>query len=680
MNFLSNLFSKANIRLRLLIFLVLTSISSIPVMLLGYWVQQTAVEKEIMAVEEKHLIIAQNLSNAFDRYAIDTKAVFAHISLNIDMIEKLKNVDMLLDSMGISDLCTVDNLDRISAALNKLEPCGFSLDKEKITKLRAKVESYPDKVSISRLRRLDNRPVFFLAQRINADRFAVGTLETSYIRKIQKSIAFGKKGHSMVVDASGRVIAHPNARWEASSKDASKLSVVQKMIRGETGVSTFYSPPMKADMIAGHTTVPDVGWGVMVPQPYSELIEQAGDVRWAAFFVTIFGLFFATLLAWLAARALSNPITRVSETARAIARGDTKVRVTNISRYTAREVRDLANSFNLMVGQLRASHEDLERHRDNLGQLVDERTIELLQQKRNLDITLASIGDAVITTDSDYHIAYLNPVAEKLTGWSLQQANGLALEEVLTFLDVNNGEPMMILPTGHNQANKQPYDSVLKRADGSTIDVQKTVAKIEDDDNSVIGMVIVIRDVTVTRNLSRKLSYEAAHDPLTGLVNRRAFEEKVAEAIVLASSDQSIHSLFYIDLDRFKIVNDSCGHAAGDELLCNVTKLIKLNMRKADTLARLGGDEFGMLLSECPLQKALGIAENIRQLIEDCEFAYKDQVFKIGASIGVIEIDHRAESLKEVFSAADSACYLAKEHGRNRVETINIDNQNPSDE
>ncbi len=656
-------------RLRLLIFLILTLISAIPVILLGYWVQQTAVEKEVSAVEEKHLIIAQNLSNAFDRYANDTKAVFAYVSHNFDMINKLENVDILLNSMGITELCAVDNQNRLRAALGKSTQCSFSLDKDRIGRLRAKAESHPDKVSISLLRRLDDRPVFFLVRQVSNERFAVGTLETSYLTKLQKSIAFGKKGHSMVVDASGRVIAHPNADWEASSKDASKLSVVQKMMQGMTGVSTFYSPPMKADMIAGHTAVPSVGWGVMVPQPYSELLEQAGDVRWAAFFITILGISFATLLGWLAARALSNPISKVCETARAIANGDVNARVTDISRYTAREVRDLANSFNLMVSRLRASNEDLQRHRDNLGQLVDERTNELQQQKRNLDITLASIGDGVITTDSSYHIAYLNPVAERLTGWRLRQAHGLPLGEVLTLLDVHSAMPMTLLPADQSQADKT-IDSQLKRADGSTVDVQKTVAKIEDEGNSVIGMVIVVRDVTETRNLSRKLSYEASHDPLTGLFNRRAFETMVDDAIAHATTNHGIHSLLYFDLDRFKIVNDSCGHAAGDELLCSITGLIKQNMRKADTLARLGGDEFGMLLSECPIETALKIADNIRQLIADFHFTYQDQVFQIGASIGVVEVNDSTESLDEIFKAADSACYLAKHRGRNRAEVF----------
>ncbi len=655
-------------RLRFLIFLVLTLISSIPVILLGYWVQQTAIEAEVASVEEKHLIIAKNLSNAFDRYARDTKAVFDHVSLNYDNIRMMKEVQSLLKSFGISELCIVHNDNQLFAAINRTEPCGFNLDENTISMLKSKAMEHPDTVSFSRLSRIDNRPVFFLVRKLNDDRVVVGVLETTYLIKIQKSIAFGKRGHSMVVDATGHVIAHPNEKWESSSKDASKLSVVQKMMRGETGVSTFYSPPMKADMIAGHTAVPNVGWGVMVPQPYSELLEQANDVRWVAFVITILGITFAAILGWLAARVLSSPIAKVCETARAIANGDSKVRVTDISRYTAAEVYDLADSFNLMIGRLRASHEDLERHKNNLEILVDERTAELNLQKRNLNITLASIGDGVVTTDSKNNISYLNPVAEKLTGWSLKRAFGLALEDVLRLQDVGTGQPMALLPAGPNEANKT-HESYLERTDGCTVDVQQTIARIEDEEGLAIGTVIVIRDVTETRKLSQRLSYEASHDSLTGLVNRRAFESLVDDAISRASDDQSVHSLCYIDLDRFKTVNDSCGHAAGDELLCNVTSLMGLLMRKADVLARLGGDEFGVLLPDCTIDSALKIADNIRLAIQDYKFLYHDQEFQIGTSIGVVEINHITGNLNDVFKAADSACYLAKDQGRNCVRT-----------
>ena len=674
-------FFRSNIRLKLLIFLTLTLISSIPVIQLAYWVQRSAVQREVDAVEEKHLLIAGNISRAFERYAKDTKAVFAHISANFGVIDNLRNVDKLLNSMGISDLCTVDANGALNGALRGDRFCSFSLTNDHITRLRAKARDKPGEVSISRLRRIDDRPVFFLVHGLSENRIAVGTLETSYLIEIQKSIAFGKLGHSMVVDATGRVIAHPNKEWETISKDASKLSVVQKMMRGETGVSTFYSPPMQADMIAGHTSVPGVDWGVMVPQPYSELLERAEEVQWAALLITILGLTVAAFLGWIAARVLANPIEAVSKTAIAIASGDESARVTNVTRNTAREVRELTTSFNQMVDRLSNSRADIQRHRDNLERLVSERTealehemqerkhaeVVLQQQKQHLDVTLESIGDGVITSDANNNINYLNPVAEKLTGWSMQEACGQTLSAVLSFIDVHSGEPVELLPSDNKE--NQTYDGLLVRRDNSTVDVQKTVAKIKGADSKLAGLVIVVRDVTETRKLSRKLSYEASHDALTGLLNRRAFENRVTEAIQEAAQEHCVHSLCYLDLDQFKIVNDTCGHAAGDEMLCAITGLIKQRMRKSDSLARLGGDEFGILFNMCPIDTALDIAEKIRQHIQDFRFVHDDHNFRAGVSIGLTEINNSSESLGNILNAADSACYLAKERGRNRIET-----------
>ena len=650
-------------------------------MLLAYWVQQTAVTKEIAAVEEKHLIIAGSLSRAFERYANDTKAVFAHASANFEMLGKLRNVDLLLNSMGISELCSVSASGRISGVLDPNGRCAFDLDEDKIRRLRKKTNDDPGKVSISKLRRVNDRPAFYLAHTISGDGMVVGTLETNYLIEQQKSIAFGERGHSMVVDAVGRVVAHPNAEWEASSKDASQLSVVQKMMRGETGVSSFYSPPMQADMIAGHTVVPGVGWGVMVPQPLSELLDQAGDVRGAAFLIAATGLALAAFLGWLAARFLASPIEAVSHTATAIARGNDRARVTNIPTHTAREVKELAKSFNQMVDRLSTTHTDLQRHRDNLEQLVHERTAELerevkvrehaeevLQlQKENLDVTLASIGDGVITSDSANNINYLNPVAEKLTGWSLDEARGRTLHGVLSLIDLHSSEPIELRPSDGITSN-QIFDGSLLRRDESSMDVQITVAKIKDVEGAVTGLVIVVRDVTETRKLSQRLSYEASHDALTGLFNRRAFESRVSDAIRDASDGDCVYSLCYIDLDQFKIVNDTCGHAAGDELLRAVTGLIKQRMRKSDVLARLGGDEFGILFNQCSLARALTLAEGIRAHVQEFRFVYDDHSFHVGVSIGVVEISDAMTSLGEIFKSADTACYLAKERGRNRVE------------
>jgi HAMP domain-containing protein len=174
--------------------------------------------------------------------------------------------------------------------------------------------------------RENDKAVFYVVMALDDGELMIGSLDPAFIRQVQRSITFGERGHSMIVDATGRVVAHPNAEWEASSKDASKLSVVQKMMRGETGVTQFYSPPMAADMIAGHTTVPGVGWGVMVPQPMSELAARAREVRNATIIVSAIGIVIASVIAWLLARFLAAPIVAVARATSAVATGSYDIR------------------------------------------------------------------------------------------------------------------------------------------------------------------------------------------------------------------------------------------------------------------------------------------------------------------------------------------------------------------
>ena len=182
----------------------------------------------------------------------------------------------------------------------------------------------------------------------------------------------------------------------------------------------------------------------------------------------------------------------------------------------------------------------------------------------------------------------------------------------------------------------------------------------------------------VSRRVARKnrqLHYQASHDPLTGLINRREFEERLERAITHARTHSATHALLYMDLDQFKIVNDTCGHAAGDELLQQLGQLLLGPVRKRDTLGRLGGDEFGMLLENCPLEKAVNIAENLLSAIVDFRFSWQGQIFTLGISIGIMPIDRSTENLASAMRAADSACYIAKDEGRNRIQVADTGNR-----
>ncbi len=295
----------------------------------------------------------------------------------------------------------------------------------------------------------------------------------------------------------------------------------------------------------------------------------------------------------------------------------------------------------------------------------------LFRQKELAEVTLYSIGDAVITTDADARVEYLNPMAEEMTGWGSEEARGRPLKEVFRIVDGHTRQPAVnpvdeCLREGHvvGLAN----NTTLIRRDGTEVLVDDSAAPIRDRDGHVVGAVMVFYDVTQQHNTPHLLSHQATHDALTGLINRREFERRLAELAGSARNLQQQHALCYIDLDQFKIVNDTCGHAVGDNLLRQLTHLLKQRVRGSDTLARLGGDEFGVLLASCPLERALGIAEELRRVITDSRFAWQGRSFVLGASLGVVPITTESVSPAELLSEADSACYVAKEKGRNRVQ------------
>ncbi|MBD2609030.1 EAL domain-containing protein [Scytonema hofmannii FACHB-248] len=302
----------------------------------------------------------------------------------------------------------------------------------------------------------------------------------------------------------------------------------------------------------------------------------------------------------------------------------------------------------------------------------------LFQEKELAQVTLQSIGDAVITTDAFSKIQYLNPVAESVLGCSQASAQGLPLLEVLRIVHETTREPVQNPIEQALQENRivaLANHTVLIARNAQEIAIEDSAAPIRNREGQIIGAIMVFHDVTQNRKLSRQLSWQASHDALTGLVNRQEFERQVEQALRLAKLDYQIHALCYLDLDRFKIVNDTCGHAAGDELLRQITVLLQEKIRKTDTLARLGGDEFGVLLSQCTLEQALQLANELRECVQEFRFVWQEQIFLIGASIGLVGIDMNSESLAEIISTADAACYTAKNRGRNRVYVAQTDDQ-----
>ncbi|MDP9120890.1 MAG: EAL domain-containing protein, partial [Acidobacteriota bacterium] len=294
----------------------------------------------------------------------------------------------------------------------------------------------------------------------------------------------------------------------------------------------------------------------------------------------------------------------------------------------------------------------------------------LAQEKERAQVTLASIGDGVIRTDAHGVVDYLNPVAERLTGWSVAEACGRPVGEVFRVIDEATSAS---LPDPVERCLREgrvvelPGASLLVRRDGTEFAIRDSVAPIRDRADRIAGSVLVFKDVTQLRGMEREMIYLARYDALTGLINRREFEKRLRDSIANAHATGRLHALFYLDLDEFKLVNDTCGHLAGDEMLKQVAGRLSAQLCKTDTLARLGGDEFGVLLEDTSIERARQVSEALRLAVKRSRFVWQERIFDVGVSLGMVPIGAQSGDMAQVLSAADAACYVAKESGRNRM-------------
>jgi diguanylate cyclase (GGDEF)-like protein/PAS domain S-box-containing protein len=293
----------------------------------------------------------------------------------------------------------------------------------------------------------------------------------------------------------------------------------------------------------------------------------------------------------------------------------------------------------------------------------------LREEKERAQVTLYSLGEAVLRTGADGRVEYLNPVAERMTGWTTAEAQGQTLESVMRIVHDVSRQPVAnpaqaALTAGQVISDAEDTLLIARHGDERAIDL--TATALPDG----AGAVLVFRDVTEVRALSREIAHQATHDLMTGLVNRREFERRLQRALDESQVGSSQHALCYLDLDLFKAVNDTCGHLAGDELLKQLAGVLRTRVRKEDVLARIGGDEFAILLQGCHLEKAVDIGETIRQSLKDYRFAWEDKRLDVGASIGVVPVNANSGDLNDVLRSADMACRIAKEEGRNRLHVL----------
>jgi diguanylate cyclase (GGDEF)-like protein/PAS domain S-box-containing protein len=312
-------------------------------------------------------------------------------------------------------------------------------------------------------------------------------------------------------------------------------------------------------------------------------------------------------------------------------------------------------------------------HEGTITDITDRKRAEtqVFEEKERAQVTLQSIGDGVITTDADGIVDYINPVAQDLTGWDMRSARGVHVTDIMMLVNENTRATVdnpVVQCLKEGRVATLADNSVLITCKGDEVPIQDSAAPIRDRVGNVIGSVMVFHDVSKESRLFRQLSYQASHDTLTGLINRREFENCMASALErVPTSAEQTHALLYLDLDQFKVVNDTFGHTAGDALLRRVCELIQSKIRSTDLLSRLGGDEFGIFLGQCDEERAVKVAEAIRGEIEGYRFEWQGSFTTVRCSVGVVIVSADQNDVASAMSSADVACYSAKDMGRNQV-------------
>lgn len=475
------------------------------------------------------------------------------------------------------------------------------------------------------------------------------------------NMTFGKSGYFFITTTNGIYVSHPEQsrimKDVASVEFGLPSPALSRSLAGERGTFRSISRNSVPAIYSFHQ-MESTNWIVGSLYPESDAFASIREFQTQAILLAL--ILFAILgpLAWWCAKRQLEPLERLRAH---IKMAHEKSSFTpSFSRYAKNEIGDLALAFHKLM-----------RSRAEAEKAV------LVEQER-LRTTLHSIGDAVISTDMEGKVTYLNPAAEAMTGWSNLEAAGLPVSTVFHIINEQTAEPApnpidFVLQNGEIAGLAE--NTTLVRRGGGYFPIEDSAAPIRDAQGVITGAVIVFHDVGEAQKMAKKMTYQATHDSLTGLINRREFERRLELAVTTGKLDQKKHTLLYLDLDQFKIVNDTCGHAAGDELLRQIATVLQQKLRKSDTLARLGGDEFGVLLENCPHDPSMRIADGLRQTVKNFQFIWLEKIFTIGASIGMVSFNGETNTLADLLRMADSACYMAKDKGRNRIHVYTPDDK-----
>jgi diguanylate cyclase (GGDEF)-like protein/PAS domain S-box-containing protein len=292
----------------------------------------------------------------------------------------------------------------------------------------------------------------------------------------------------------------------------------------------------------------------------------------------------------------------------------------------------------------------------------------LRKQERLFSAMLHSINDAIVATGTDMTVSFMNSVAEEISGWSESSAKGKPLGSVISILDLRTQKELLAEWTPG--ADEKPFffsEALVKNAQGRSILVDGSITRIHEKENSSEGYLMTLRDITEMRRMSETINYQASHDSLTGLSNREEFSFKLSEILGSLKTSSDRHALVVIDIDRFKVINDTCGAMAGDDLLRQIASHIQSNISRKDISARIGGDEFAIILKDCEPDDSINVAKRLKDAVESRKFVWQTSAYPVTLSIGIVPLSQESDSIHAVLASADDACHLSKEEGGNRV-------------
>ena len=531
-------------KLRLLILIAFIGVTLIPVAFLGVWPQSKALQNEIDRVSDQHVLLARHLKLAMERYYRDSVSVFELLVSNAIRGRKLDGANRLMNNLSFWHVCIAKVSDgKVVHSLSpKTAPCP-----QVIPEMRLKMFKSVAKEGVTNLTGVllnpKGNPTIYLLRQLG-DLLAVGAINTDYLRKLGKAVSFGKRGHAAIVDQRGLVIAHPLDDWIQSRKDISKIPPVQRMIKGETGISKFYSPALKDDMIAGFTTVEGPGWGVMIPQPFAELEAKADSIQLFGLTVILGGFLVALGVAWFFTDYLIRPLAAMSIAARRFGEGDTSARAELRSKHAPFELRNLLNNFNEMADIIQQNYDELEeRVLDRTNELAS-REAALSRSEQRFRGFAQATSDWYWEMDQNLRFSYFSERFSTVTGVGTKALLGKTREET-GIPDVDEEQWRDHLNALREHRSFRNFTHSRKKADGQIVWLAISGIPYFDSDNNFKGYRGTGSDVTQRRD--SEIALQRAKDELELRVEERTAELRESNALKTAILDTALDCVISID-------------------------------------------------------------------------------------------------------------------------------------